>query len=624
MNVERSRSGATEQTHYLGRFSLTSLRMDAMAGLAVALMSIPQGMAYAMIAGLPIYVGLYAGIVPPILASLFGSSRYLITGPTNAIALLTASVVGGLITAGAVHMNPAHPESIMPVVGLLALVSGLILIVGGLLKLGQIIRYVAQSAMTGFLAGAGVLIILGQIRAALGIAEKSLLKVEWLEQMHLPYIGHIRLPEQVDILVKTFASLGLTNIHAMIVFIVSFAMMWGILKYNRRLPAVPITLALVTLAVWLLGWHDSGLRLIQDRGIIPEGLPKLTRPLLEPATWQPIFGGAAALALLAMTEAITIAKGLAAHTGDRLNVNHEMIGQGAGQIAAAFTGAMVPAGSQTRSALNMIAGAQSRLAQTFSGIFTGLIVLALAKPAGLIPIASLAAVIIYSATGLINVREMRRIFAGTRSDTIVLVLTILSTLVLRLDNAIYVGAALSVLTALRRTSQLVVSEMVTRADGRFHEVRPDELTGHSAIVLLQVEGSLYFGAAEELETYLRQVAARGPSVLILRLKRAHHLDMTIAERLAQLAVDLRKRGIALILCGLRPEVRGLLERTGLAEAIGPDNLLLTDRDIFGSVRRAMVRAEELVVSQNGRPVLRTEAAEIVRTTEEVHARDYAI
>ncbi len=581
--------------------SAAGLRADLLAGLAVALMAIPQGMAYAMIAKLPIHVGLYAGMAPPIVAAFFGSSRFLVTGPTNAIALLTASVVAGLIAGGAIS-----PDQVMPAVGLLALTSGGLLVVGGLLKVGQIIRYVAQSAMTGFLAGAGVLIILGQIRSALGIAEKDLAPVPWLEALQLPYIGHIRLPEQVDTLIRTFGSLGLINGHAVIVFVVSLAMMVGILRYNRWLPAVPITLVIVTAAAWLLGWHDQGLRLIQDRGLIPEGLPKLTLPM-RPQSWSPILGGAAALALLAMTEAITIAKGLAARCGDRLNVNHEMIGQGTGQIAAAFTGAMVPAGSQTRSALNMIAGAQSRLAQAASGVFTALIVLALARPAGWIPLASLAAVIIYSATGLINLRQMRRIVAGTRSDTVVLVLTIAATLVLRLDNAIYVGAALSVLMALRTTSRLVILEMVLRSDSRFQEIRPDDQTGRSAVVLLQLEGSLYFGAADELETFLRQVAARGPGAIILRLKRAHHLDMTVAERLAQLAADLRARGTSLVLCGLRPQVLDLLERTDLAAAIGPANVFLTDRNIFGSVRQAIRRGKEIAGEPADRPALREES-----------------
>ncbi len=608
---------AVDQKDRLGLSRLTSLRMDVMAGLAVALMSIPQGMAYAMIANLPIHVGLYAGIVPPIVASLFGSSRFLITGPTNAIALLTGAVVAELISRGSI---PA--DHVMPGVALLAVLSGSMLVLGGLLKLGQIIRYVAQSAMTGFLAGAGVLIILGQIRSALGIAEKSLVPVPWLEHINLQYIGHVVLPEQVQTLIKTGASLGRTNGYAMIVFAVSLVMMWGIIRYNRRLPAVPITLALVTLAVWWFGWHDHGLRLIQDRGVIPEGLPKLTAPM-RPEAWSPFVGGAAALALLAMTEALSIAKGLAARSGDRLNVNHEMIGQGAGQLAAAFTGAMVPAGSQTRSALNMLAGAQSRLAQTFSGIFTGLIVLALARPAGYIPLASLAAVIIYSATGLINVREMRRIVAGTRSDAVVLVLTIASTLVLRLDRAIYFGAALSVLMALRNTSRLVISEMVMQADGRFLEARPDSRTGSSAIVLLQLEGSLYFGAADELQTYLRQLACQGPKVIILRMKRAHHLDMTVAEGLAQLARDLRARGVSLVLCGLRPEVVGLLERTGLSEAIGAENLFLTDRNIFGSVHRALERGRQLAGEGNGRCEVRSEAPAAARLAKE-HVEDYVI
>ncbi len=326
--------------------------------------------------------------------------------------------------------------------------------------------------------------------------------------------------------------------------------------------------------------------------------------------WRDYISGGVALALLGIVEAITAAKALAARTGDSLNVNHELVGQGLARIGAGFTSSLVPSGSQTRSMLNMMTGARSRMAQIFCGMFTAAIVLLLARPASYIPMPALSAVVIFSAIGLIDIAQIRRLLAGTRSDAIVLVATILSTIVLRLDHAIYFGAFLSVIVALQRTSRLVVSEMVLDADHKWHEHEPDKQTGRTAIVLLQLEGALYFGAADELVTYLRQVAAHGAKVIVLRLKRAHHLDATIAENLRNLARDWRKEGIQLILCGLRPDTLGLVERMGLYDAIGRDNLFVTDRAIFGSVRHAIARARQIAVPSANQPIVREDSSPV--------------
>jgi SulP family sulfate permease len=584
-----------------------TLRGDLVAGLTVSLMGVPQAMAYALIAlaGLPqeiaVRAGLYAAIVPPVVAGLFGSSRFLVTGPTNAMALLVFSLIHPYIRDG------RHPVGeVMGIMLALGVTSGLILLLAGLMKLGQIVRYVAQSALTGFLAAAGILILLGQLRNALGISQTQLHSLPWAAQAEY-------LPDTLRSLIRTLASLGETNWRALAVAAVSLLMLWGIRRIHPKVPTVLITMAVVSGAVVLLGWHKGAMALVGTDPLdpahlqeIPQALPPISMPLFEFGLWRDYLSGGAALALLGILEAITAAKGLAARTGDRLNVNHELVGQGLSRIAAGFSSGLVPSGSQTRSMLNMISGAQTRLAQISSGVFTAIIVLLLARPASYIPIPVLSAVVIYSALGLIDVAQIRRLIAGTRSDAVVLVITVLATIVLRLDHAIYVGAFLSVLAALQRTSRLVVSEMVLDSDGHWHECATDGQTGRSAVVLLQLEGALYFGAADELVTYLRQVAGRKPRAVILRLKRAHHLDATVAESLRNLARDWRKEGIDLLLCGLRPETVGLVERMGLAAAIGPENLFLTDRNIFGSVSRAVRRGRQLAGDASGRLVLREE------------------
>lgn len=588
------------------QYGAAALRSDVVAGLTVALMGVPQAMAYALIAlrGLPqetaVQAGLYAAIVPPIVAGLFGSSRFLVTGPTNATALLVFMLIHPYIRDG----RPAGV--VMGIVFAYAVASGLILLIAGLAKLGQIVRYVAQSVLTGFLAGAGILIILGQLRTVLGIEQHQVRAVAWAES----------LPDTIGSLIRLAASLDQTSYLTLVLAAGSLAMLGIIRSLSPKLPAVLVTLLLIAVLVSAMGWGDGLVALVrtnpQDPAHprnIPAQLPPISMPLFDWTLWRDYLSGGVALALLGIVEAITAAKALAARTGDRLNVNHELVGQGLARVAAGFTSSLVPSGSQTRSVLNMVSGARSRAAQVFSGLLTAGIVLLLARPASYIPMPALSAVVIFSALGLIDVAQIRRLLAGTRGDAVVLVVTVLSTIVLRLDHAIYVGAFLSVLMALQRTSKLVVSEMVRDTQGRWRESAPDEQTGTSAIVLLQLEGALYFGAADELVTYLRQVAARGARVLILRLKRAHNLDATIAENLRNLARDWHSHGVELILCGLRPETVALVERTGLAEAIGQQNLFLTDRDIFGSVRQALRRARQIVGEPADQRIVREETPE---------------
>jgi len=581
----------SEPPDKLGSSKAECIRADLVAGLTVALMGLPVAMAYALIAGVPPRYGLYAAIVPPIVAGLFGSSRYLISGPTNATALLTFSLIEPYLRSARTADQIA--AEVLPIVYTLAALSGAILLGAGLLRLGRVIRYVSQSVLTGFLAAAGVLIIIGQLRHLLG--------VEPLENHFSAMI-----PGAMHRLAGTLAAVGQTNGYAGGVALGSLVLMWTLRRLDRRLPAALITLVAAGVAVVLLGWDQGQLQLIRDIGRIPASLPPLSKPILHPQAWAEHLSGGAALALLGVVESLAVAKGMAARSGQRVDVDRELVGQGLARIAAGFTGGIVPSGSPTRSAINFMAGARTRLAQISSGVFTAIIVLLLAQPASYIPVAALAAVVVYSATGLIDLPLIRRIVAGTRSDALVLAATFLAAMLLRLDQAIYAGALLSLLMALRQTSQLVVSEMVMGQDGHFREREPDPQTGTTAIVLLQLEGSLYFGAADELEACLRQIARRRPAVVILRLKRAHHLDTTVTERLRQLATELRQQGISLLLCGLRPEVVDLLARTGLTEIIGEDQLFLTDRDIFGSVRRALALGRKLARESGKRPTIREE------------------
>ncbi len=560
------------------------MRCDLIAGATVAVVAIPQGMAYAMVAGVPVEYGLYAAMLPTVVAALLGSSRHLVTGPTFPTAILLFSIIQPLL--GTDH----DPATVMPVVFLLAILSGALMILAGLVRIGNLVRYVSQAVIVGFIAGSALLIIADQVKSTLGTEP-----------------ARVQLPAWAPVIVKNLAPVlanaADANWRSILIAAGVFILVLVSGKLDRRIPAAILAIAAAGAVVWMCNWSADDLRSV---GPIPRSPPPLSRPSMTSEAVHTYFNGAVALALLGMVQSLTIAKSAAARTGQRVRLNRELIAQGLARIIGSFASSIPPSASLGRTALNYQVGGRTPIAAASSGLFVALIVLAFANLGTWVPHAALAGIIIYAACGAIDMRAIRRILTGTRTDGVVLIITLVATLWIRLHYALYVGVALSIIMVVKQTSTLRMSEMVSTGGGRFRETDVDERTGSTPVVLLQLEGAVYFGVADELEAELRQIASRGASVIILRTKRAHHLDATVAERLIQFAQSFRSSGGELLICGLRQELRDVLARTGLDEAIGKDNLLLTDEDIFGSVRRAIERAQLLIGSSS--PLIRREPA----------------
>lgn len=569
----------------LHQYARVQLWGDVVAGLTVAIVAIPQGMAYALIAGVEPKYGLYAAIVPTIVAAACGSGGALITGPTNATSLVVFSIIAPLLA------GPTLASDRMAVVFLISLMCGATLLMIGLLRLGGIVRYVSRAVLTGFTAGAGVLIICWQIDKALGVQPAH-------EGLGWP------LPIVVQRIVGLVRAGGGVSAASLAIAAGTIALVLLLRRIDRRIPAELICLVLAALIVAVGHAERLGVALI---GQIPRTLPPVSAPQFDWQSVRSFGGGAVALALLGMVQSVAIGKALAAKTGRRFGVNRELCAQGLANVAAAWTSGIPVAGSFVRSVLNSRAGARTRLAGAFSGLFVAATMLVLAGWARYVPLAALAGIIVCAAMDLIDLPEIRRLLGATRTDAAVLVITAAATLSVKLEYAIYLGVVLSAVLVLRQASSLHMVEMVWVGGGRFREQPVDQQTGSFPAVLLQIEGTLFFGVADELEARLRQIGSRGAKVIILRMKRAHDLDVTVADRLKQLADEFRSRGVALLLCGLRPEMRDLFDRTGLEEAIGSENLFVTDRDIFGSVQRAAARARQIVGQDFVGPVFRSDS-----------------
>lgn len=547
----------------LRRLRPADLGRDALAALATTFLAIPQGVAYAMIAGLPPVMGLYASVVPTIVGSLFRSSRHVVSGPTNAVSLL----VGGAVGALAQDLGAAPAEVAIS----MALMVGLMQLGAGLLRLGSVVDYISSSVVLGYITGAGVLIGIGQLHNLTGTESV-----------------------RGDVVTRVLAWLaGLEGVNTTALAVaVSTAVMVVLLRFlGGKAPGELIALVVATAASIGLGLSDK-LSVVGDLAPVPASLPPLTLPVLFDPSLALV---ALAATVLSLVESSSLARSIADKTGDRLDISVEFAGQGLSNIAAAFTGGYPVSGSLSRSALNHSAGAQTRLGGVLGGLFVAVAVLVAGPLIERVPIAALAGLLMVVAYRLVNVARIRQTFRAGRADTLAFLVTLTGTWVLRLDQAIYLGVTISIILFLRRARLLVVRELRVDPSGRLREQEPEDGPRDASVRVVHVEGALFFGAAGELRDALGAIAGDEVRSLVVRLKRTQGMDLTTATVFAAIAEGLAAQGRHLVLVGMRPDAMGVLERSGAAERIGTDNLFPTREGWFeamdAGVRRALALAE---------------------------------
>ena len=541
-----------------------SLRFDLAAGLTVALVAVPQAMAYAAIAGVnPIY-GLYAAIIPAIMGSLFGSSHHLVTGPSNATALVTAGV---LVAVG----GGAGLEYVFA----LAILSGLIRLLLGLFKLGTIIRYVSNSVLTGFLAGAGVLIIVNQLGNLLGLprpAGADTLAILWELLRSLPQLNPFVL------------ATGLLTIVALLIS----------KQISQKIPGALLAIVLAGAVVAAIGWSEQGVKLVSDLGSLDNIGLRFHLPVVNLAEAETLLTSAGAIALLSLVETMSVAKAIGLSTGQRINASREFVGQGLASIAGGFFQAIPSSGSPSRSAVNFSSGAKTRLAGAFSGLFVLVAVLTFAGLIGFIPVASLAGVVILSAYSMIDRHHLKLTWQSRGVSRLVLVVTFGATLLLPLHWAIYLGAVLSIGIYLYESSHLRLSYLTLRGDREFVEHSLEQVLGDCPpVALINVEGALYFGAVEDLERHVEEILKRRVKVIILRLRHMHLLASTGVTALEGLVIRADQLGTTVLLCGVTNEIEATLASSGLKLLVGPKRTFKATDTLFESTHQALQLATHL-------------------------------
>lgn len=535
---------------------------ELVSALTIAFLAVPQGLAYAMIAGMPPVMGLYASAVPAIVGAMFRSSRHVVPGPTNAVSLL----VGNAMAAGT-GIDPLTAGTTI------AFLVGVMQAGAGLLSLGAIVDYISSSVVLGYITGAGVLIGVGQLGNLTGSP-----------------LGEGRFIGQIA---GWAAALDQAHVPSAVAGVATIVTLYA---WRRLVPKVPGTIVVMTagiVATWAFDLHAGGMRLVSDIAPVPAKLPPFTVP--DVAAMGPLASVAAAAALLSLVESSAVARNIATRSGQQLDTSVDFWGQGLANLSAAFTGGYPVSGSLSRSALNERAGTRTRLAAIVSGILLLLALLLLGPVVDLTPIPVLAGILVVVAVQLVDVPRIREIFVSGRSgtgDMLAFVGTLVGTWTMSLDKAILLGTGISLVLFLRRARLLVVRELTVHEDGRLREALPDGCTNRSdAIRILHVEGNLFFGAANELQGAIDDAMREGdPKVLVLRLKRTQGLDLTTASVLSAAHDAFAEQGRTLLLVGLRPQEMTLLEGTGLLDRIGRGDVYPTQPGWFVAMHQALDRA----------------------------------
>ncbi len=553
---------------YLGElrgYDAAALRNDVVAALTVAIVVLPQSMAYALIAGVAPVYGLYSAIVAAIVGSFFGSSRHLITGPTNALALMIAGAMKS-------HLGAAE---FYPMLFLLTFLVGAIQFLLGVLKVGKIVNLVSHSVIVGFTAGAGIIIGLGQLNELLGVA--------------LPK-GYHPLYEKV---LLTLGAAGQANRYALGLAVLTMLIVYAARKLDRRIPGALLALVLSAVLAKAFGAGDKGVKLV---GSIPNSLPAFEMVRFDIRWAAELFGPALAIAVVGLVEAVAIAKSIALSTGQRIEPNQEFRGQGLANLVGSFFGCFASSGSFTRSAINHGAGARTQTAGILSGVLVALTLVWFVSFATYIPMASLAGVIVMVAYGMVDQHAIGRIVRASRHDLGVMAITAGATVVMPdLERAILTGIAVSVLIHVWNTGEIKV-RLLRPSGATFREFHPDgDLHGSSSIAVVHLDGDLYFGSAQDLQEKLRQVVEQTEArVYILRLKRVNVVDVSAFEVIESFVDTAVGQGRHVLLCGVSPAMSRFVRKIGLGARIGEDNIFPAEETLYASTQKAYHRAQALL------------------------------
>ena len=564
----------------------TTFRADVLAALTGVIVVLPQGVAFATIAGMPPEYGLYAAMVPAIVAALFGSSRQLVSGPTTAASIVLFSTLSALAEPG----SQAYVQFALT----LTLMVGVIQLVMGLARLGMLVNFVSHSVIVGFTSGAGVLIAASQLKNFLGLDMPGGLH---FHQILLYIAQHL---EQIDTDSVVVGTVTLAVGIAFRVYWPRFPYMIGALVAGGTVAAL---IEFFTYAGFLhAGAGQSGLNLV---GVVPATLPPFSSPDFRFDTFAKLAPAALAVTLFALTEAVSISRSLAARSGDLVDGNQEFVGQGLSNIVGSFFSSYVATGSISRSAVNAQSGARTPVAAILAGTLLMGVVVLVAPLLAYLPMSAMAGILFLVAWGIIDRSQIRTIVKASTADAAVLWTTFAATLMVELDFAILFGVFLSLIIYLRQASRPSVLVRVPdpREPRRRFNTSPS-IPQCPQLAIVRIDGALFFGAVSYVAERLRLIAKRNPlqTHLLLFLRSVSYLDVAGAEMLARELRVRRAAGGQVYFHQVKEGPMAILRRGGYAEEIGDENFFTSKAEAIGHIferldRNICVRCDKRIFNE---------------------------
>jgi len=532
----------------LKNYSIETLRQDCFAGISVALLTVPQAMAYALLAGLPISCGFFASIYAAIIAATFGSSRHLVVGPSNAIAILVQAGTSEVLFTYYRHVTGVERDIVaINILTQLVLMTAILQVLAAICKLGRLTQFVSHSVMVGYIAGSALAVIINQSFTFLGIPR--------MQGVHTFYERAVHL----------FSHLYQFHWPTALVGAGSFVLLVTLKRMSKKIPAAVITFVLAGLLVYWIDNYlpDSGgedlsrkILLVEDTGVVFDVIPPVGLPFFDIRLMNSLLPVSFALALLSILECISVAKSIAASSGQRLSVNQEIFGIGMGNLLACVIGSMPISGSPSRSGVNFASGAQTRFAAILNSCFVAVFLLLFGSLITKIPLASLAALLLVSVASIVNRQQFLLCMKATSSDGFVLWVTLLSCIFFSLDIAFYIGVVISIILYLKKAAIPQLVEYAINQKGELINLNTSHQPEQRSIRVIKVEGELFFGAADLFQTTLKAIAEDDTNVrvIILQLKNARDIDATACLAIQQLYGYLNKTGCHLLCCGITPQV----------------------------------------------------------------------
>ncbi|MGA1253670.1 MAG: SulP family inorganic anion transporter [Burkholderiaceae bacterium] len=542
-------------TDWARGYNRTTLSSDLVAAVIVTLMLIPQSLAYAALAGLPAEVGLYASIAPLLLYAVIGSSRVLAVGPVAVVSLMTATAIGDLAQAG----SPAYWALAIT----LAFISGLMLLLMGLLRLGFLANFLSHPVISGFITASALLIAAGQLKVIFGIR-----------------VDGQSFPELIlGLLQQASQTHGLTAVIGLSTLAFLFWARSGLKPLLSRLGlglrladglarAAPVAgIAMAALLTWAGQWQDQGVRIV---GTVPQGLPPLTLPSWDFSLWQQLAVPALLISVVGFVESVSVGQTLAAKRRQRIVPDRELVALGASNLGAGFTGGFPVTGGFARSVVNFDAGAQTPAAGIFTAVGILLAALLLTPALYYVPQATLSATIVVAVLSLVDLQILRSTWAYSRSDFSAVVVTLLVTLTAGVETGLVAGVALSLLLYLYKTSRPHIAEVgLMPGTEHFRNVLRHPVRTSAHVASLRVDESLYFANARVLEDRVNALVAERPQLkhLVLQCSAINDIDASALESLEAIDQRLGDAGARLHLSEVKGPVMDRLQSTDFLKTL---------------------------------------------------------